>query len=116
MGFGGNRAAMFLIKSAIRAFCYYKSSSWQKSKALITGHVVLDPWLGCPSVKLHYKFDFNGHQTKGWDVIPCMNTWEARSYAESFPHNLPGIIRVNPQNPQETRFFERDQKGGVPAA
>jgi hypothetical protein len=30
-------------------------------------------------------------------------------YAESFSHNMPRIIRVNPKNPQETRFFEQDQ-------
>ncbi len=107
---GGDRFAMFLIRSAIRAFRYYKSSSWERTTARITGHTVLDPWLGCPAVKLHYKFDLNGRLTEGWDVIPCMDTWEASSYAKSFPHNLPGTIRVNPGNPEETRFFERDQK------
>jgi hypothetical protein len=76
-----------------------------------TGHIVLDPFLGCPSVKLHYKFDSNGRSIKGWDVIPALSLLPAKSYAENFPHNHPGTIRVNLQNPQNTRFFELDQKG-----
>lgn len=105
-----DRIAMYLIMSAVRALRYYKSSNWEQATALVTGHIVLDPCLGCPSVKLHYKFDFNGHSTNGWDVIPFTWVLGAKAYAESFPHNLPRAIRVNPRNPQETRFFERDQK------
>jgi hypothetical protein len=72
---------------------------------------VLDPLFGCPSVKLFYKFDFEGHSTKGSDVIPFSDVLRAKAYAERFPHNLPRTVRVNPENPQETRFFEWDQKG-----
>jgi hypothetical protein len=101
----------YLIKSAVRAFRYYKSSSWEQTTALVTGHIVLDPCLGCPSVKLHYKFDYDGRSIKGWDVIPFTGLYKAKYYAESFTHNMPRTIRVNPRNSHETRFFEQDQVG-----
>jgi len=100
----------FLFKSAVRMFYYFKSSSWERTTALVTGHIVLHPiWLGCSSVKLHYKFDSNGDSIKGWDSIPFLGVSQAKYYADSFSHNLPRTIRVNPENPQETHFFERDQ-------
>jgi hypothetical protein len=102
-------ALMFLIKSAVRVFHYFTSSNWERTKAVVTGHIVQDPFLGCPSLKLFYKYDSNGGPAKGWDLIPFQSRPHAKYYAESFSHNMPRIIRVNPQNPQETRFFERDQ-------
>jgi hypothetical protein len=99
-------------KNALRLFRYFESSKWGRVNALVTGHIVNDPiWWGCPTVKLHYKFYAEGRSIKGWDVIPFVFLPDARAYAESFTHNLPKIIRVNPKNPQETHFFERDQKG-----
>jgi len=101
----------YLFKSSLRAFCYYKTSSWEQTTARVTGQIVLDPILGCPSVKLHYRFDSAGRSIKGGDEIPFPGVPQAKTYAESFPHNMPRMIRVNPRNPQETRFFERDQGG-----
>jgi hypothetical protein len=103
----------YLFKSALRAYRYYKSSSWEQTTAQVTGQIVLLPIWGCASVKLHYKFDLDGHLIKSWDVIPFRFRLDAKSYAESFTHNMPRIIRVNPRNPQETRFFERDQSISV---
>jgi hypothetical protein len=97
----------------MRAFYYFQSTKWERTIGFVKGQVVLDPIWGCPSVKLHYRFDSkNGHPTKGWDVIPALSLLEARNYAASFPHDHPVTIRVNPKNPQKTQFFERDQKGG----
>src|ERR1700675_3795982 len=101
-----DRVLMYLIKSAVRAFHNFISFNWERTRALITGHIVLDPFLGFPSVKLHYRFDSNGRPTKNWDVVPFPNLLPARAYAESFPHNHPVTIRVNPKNPQKTHFFE----------
>jgi hypothetical protein len=94
-------------------FRYYKSSSWEQTTALVTGHAVLDPFLGCPSVNLYYKFDLDGHMIKSSDVIPVHSRAHARYYAESFSQNLPRKIRVNPKDPTETRFFEVDQSISV---
>jgi hypothetical protein len=103
----------FSVKSALRVFCYYKSSNWEQTTARVTGQMVLDPIFGCPSVKLHYKFDYAGRSTKGSDLIPFPGTPQAKMYATSFTHNMMRIIRVNPKNPQETRFFEHDQNSSV---
>lgn len=100
---------VYLFKSAIRVFNYFKSSKWERTTAFVTGKIVLNPTWGGPSVKLHYRFDSNGCLTKGWDVIPFRARYQAKYYADSFSHNLPRTIRVNPKNPQKTQFFELDQ-------
>ena len=107
-----DKILMWSLKSALRQFLDFQTSNWQRVNALVTGHAVDDPiWWGCPTVKLHYKFDAEGRELKGCDVIPFWGLLQARTYAESFPHHLPRTIRVNPKNAHETRFFEQDQKG-----
>ena len=106
-----DRVLMYLIKSAARAFYYFKSSDWERTGALVTGHSVSDPFFGAPDLKLFYKYDSSEGPAKGSDSIPFQSRPHAKYYAESFPHNLPRVIRVNPKNPQETHFFELDQKG-----
>jgi hypothetical protein len=102
-----------LFRGTVRVFRYYESSSWERTTALVTGQIVLNPVWGFPCVELHYKFDLNGRSIKGWDRVPFSYNMDARYYAKSFTHNMPRIIRVNPKNPQETRFFERDQKSSL---
>jgi hypothetical protein len=99
----------YSFKSALRVVHYFESSKWERTEAQVTSQVVLYPIWGCSSVKLHYRFDSKGRLIKGWDVIPFPALPQAKYYAESFSHNLPRIVRVNPKNPQETHFFERDQ-------
>ena len=100
----------FLFKIAVRRYRYYRSSGWQRTTAHITGQIPQLPIWGCASVRLHYKFDFNGELTKGLDVIPFRYSLDAKSWAQSLAHNLAQTIRVNPENPQETHYFESDQK------
>lgn len=106
-----DRILTYVVKCAVRVFRYYKTSSWEQATAVVTGQIVQDPLWGCPSVKLHYKFDYDGNSIKGWDEIPLLGLWDAKTYADSLTHNMPRTIRVNPRNPRETRFFERDQGG-----
>jgi hypothetical protein len=110
MAFGSpDRALMYLVMSVVRMFRYYKTSGWEQATAMVTGHTVLDPCLGCAWVKLFYKYDSSEGPAKGWDLIPFQGALHAKYYAESFSHNMARTIRVNPSNPKETRFFERDQ-------
>jgi hypothetical protein len=105
-----DKILMCSFKSVLRLSYDFESSKWDRVTALVTGHIVNDPiWWGCPTVKLFYRFDAEGRSIKGWDVIPFLGLPQARTYAESFSHNLPRIIRVNPKNPEETHFFEQDQ-------
>jgi hypothetical protein len=103
----------YLFKSALRTCRYYKSSSWEQTTAQVTGQIVLLPIWGCASLRLHYKFDLEGDLIKSSDVIPFRFRLDAKTYAQNLTHNVTRVIRVNPRNPQETRFFERDQKGRV---
>jgi len=100
---------VYLFKSAIRVFHFFKSSGWDRCKASFTDWSTLDPGWGCASVKLHYEFISNGRSIKSSDEIPFQMRWHAKTYSESLSHGLHPIIRVNPKNPHETQFFEFDQ-------
>ena|ERR1035441_9882668 len=106
MGFGvADLVVTYFLKSTVRAFLYVMSSGWERTTAIVTGQVILEPFLGCPSVKLCYKFDLNGQVINSWNKVPLPTMYDARTYAASFSHNMPRIIRVNPKNPQETRII-----------
>ncbi len=104
---------MYLTKNIVRALHYIESSNWERTTAFITEHDVLNPFLGCRTVKLHYRFDFYGQPISSRDSIPVLGLLEAEDYAGNFRHNLPVIVRVNPKNPQKTQFFDVDQEGAV---
>lgn len=109
-----DKILMYSFKSTLRLIYDFETSKWTRVNAVVTGHIVHDPiWWGCPTVKLHYKFNSEGRSIKGSDAIPFLGLLQAKTYAESFPHNLQRIIRVNPKNHEETHFFERDQDGEV---
>jgi hypothetical protein len=100
---------MYLIKGSIRIFHLFRSARWERSQATFTHWTVVEPGWGCTSVKLHYKFLAKGRAAKGSDEIPFYMRWHARTYAESLSRDLHPIIRVNPNNPRRTQFFEQDQ-------
>lgn len=102
---------VYLFKSTVRVFRFFESLKWMRTRASLTDWAIIDPGWGCPSVKLHYEFVSNGLSTAGSDEIPFQIDWHAKSYAESLSRELRPIIRVDPRNPRETRFFEWDQKG-----
>jgi hypothetical protein len=104
---------MYLFKSAVRVFDFFKSSKWERTRASFKDWDVVDPAWGCPSVKLYYEFVSRKGLTKGWDEIPFYMRWHARTYAESLSRGLRPMIRVNPENPEETQFFELDQKAAA---
>ena len=55
MGFGvADLVVTYFLKSTVRAFLYVMSSGWERTTAIVTGQVILEPFLGCPSVKLCY--------------------------------------------------------------
>jgi len=101
----------YSFKTLVRLFLYLTSLSWIRVAAFVTGQIAYEPLLGCSSVKLYYKFERNGKWIKGSDIIPQLTLPEAKEYAASFTHNSPRTIRVNPNNPEVTRYFERDQGG-----
>ncbi len=99
----------YLIKGSVRVFYFFNSSNWERITATITSRTVLHPDWGCSSVKVYYEFLANGLSINAWDEIPLLMHWHAKTYAESLSPGLKPIIRLNPKNPQVTRFFEWDQ-------
>src|ERR1039458_4164410 len=110
MGFGvAELVITFFLKIIARAFLYLRSIRWKRTTAFVTGQSILKPFLGCPSVKLCYRFDLNGHEIESWSMVPMLTMYDAKEYVVSFSHNMPRVIRVKPKNPEVTLFFELDQ-------
>lgn len=110
MGFGvADLVITFFFRVMVRAFLYLTSIRWTRTTALLTGHTVIEPLWGCPSVKLSYRFDISGHAIEGCSKVPKLTTYFAKAYSGSFSPNMPKVIRIDPQNTGRTLFFEMDQ-------
>jgi|SRR6266851_6057190 len=105
----------FLFKSFVRAFHFVKSLRWKRSTATVMDSTVLDPYMGCPSVKVHYQVSSDSSQ-QGSDEVPFYLRGSAKRYAQSFSHNLVVTVRVNPNNSREMFFFPYDQHRSSVAA
>jgi hypothetical protein len=108
----GIEGAICTIRNVLRIFFYFESSNWDRVTALVTG-CAIDESFWYTAAHLHYKFEYLGSVMKGSDVHSFIGKYSAQDWAATFPHNFPVVIRVNPKNSQQTRFFEADQKGAV---
>jgi hypothetical protein len=111
VGFGvADLVITFFLKIIARAFLYLWSIRWKRATAVLTGQSILDPFFGCPSVKLCYRFTLDGHERESWSKVPMLTMFDAKQYVGSLPHNMPRIIiRVNRRNPEVALFFDLDQ-------
>ncbi len=98
----------FLFKSSVRAFHFVKSLRWKRSTATVVDSTVLDPYMGCPSVEIHYQVSSDSSQ-RASDEVPFYLRGSAKRYAQSFSGDLAVIVRVNPRNPRDMFFFPYDQ-------
>jgi hypothetical protein len=105
----------FLFKSVVRAFRFVKSLRWKRSTATVVDSTVLDPYMGCPSVKVHYQ-DSSDSSQQGTDEVPFYLRGSAKRYAQDFSLGMEVIVRVNPNNPGEMLFFPHDQHRSSVAA
>lgn len=105
----------FLFKSLVRSFHFLKSLRWRRSTATVVDSTVLDPYIGCPSVKVHYQVSSDS-SLQGADQVPFYLRGSAKRYAQSFSRNLEVIVRVNPTNSGEMLFFPYDQPPSSVAA
>lgn len=103
---------MFLFKSFVRTLRFIKSSRWNRKTASVMDCIVLDPLMGCPSVKVHYQVVSIDRAQEGWNEIPFCFRRSAKQYAPRFSNNRSVTVRINPQRPDEMLFFEMDQKDG----
>ena len=101
---------MYFFRACIRLVRYFKSSKWDRTVASLTGWTVVRPFWGGPLLKVNYEFMADGHLITGQDEFSFAMPLQTKSYAKSLSRGLPSIIRVNPKNPNETRYFDRDQK------
>lgn len=99
----------FLFKSFVRAFHFVKSLRWKRSTAIVVDSTVLDPYMGCPSVKVHYQVVSSESSQQGSDEVPFYLRGSAKRCAHSLPRNLAVIVRINPSNTREMVFFPYDQ-------
>ncbi len=101
---------MYIYRAGIRRFHFSQSRKWDRTVASLTGWTVVRPFWGGPLLKVNYEFMVDGHLITGQDEFSFFMPLQTMSYAKSLSRGLPSIIRVNPKNPHETRYFDRDQK------
>ncbi|MFZ1975560.1 MAG: hypothetical protein WAU89_22135 [Candidatus Acidiferrales bacterium] len=106
----------FLFKSSVRAFRFVKSLRWKRSTAVVVDSTLLDLYMGCPSVKVHYQVVSNESRQQGSDELPFYLRASAKRYAQSLSGNLAVIVRTNPSNQREMLFFPYDQHSSSVAA
>lgn len=100
---------VYFYRASIRLVGFFKSRKWDRVVASLTDWTVSEPGRACLSLKVRYEFMVNGHLVVGCDEFSFISAWHTSSYAQSLSRGLPSIIRVNPRNPHETRYFDHDQ-------
>jgi hypothetical protein len=101
---------MFFVKAAIRTFRFIRSERWVRTVARILDVTLLDPDMGCPLIRVDYQVIFDDQTLSGREEIPYCFRWSAKQYAQLLSRNPILTVRVNPDNPEEMRFFELDQE------
>lgn len=110
MGFGvADLVISFMFRITARAFSYLRTIRWKLITAVLTHHSIHEPFLGCPSLELSYKFEMDGHQIESSSKVPMLTMGYAERYAATFSENKPLGVRVDPRNSKRTMFFESDQ-------
>ncbi|HEY6846759.1 MAG TPA: hypothetical protein VI320_11140 [Terracidiphilus sp.] len=107
---------MFIFKSSVRAIRFLKSLRWNRSIATVLDSTLVDPDMGCPSVKVHYQIASHGDTQQGVDEVPFFLRGSAKSYVRNFSRNQTVVVRVNPGNPDEMLFAPSDQRRSSAAA
>jgi len=107
---------MFIFKSFVRAMRFLKSLRWNRSIATVLDSTLVDPDMGCPSVRVHYQIASNGNTQQGVDEVPFFLRGSAKSYVRSFSRSQAVVVRVNPENPHEMLFALSDQHRSSSAA
>jgi hypothetical protein len=105
----------FFFKSLVRSFHFLKSLRWRRSTATVVDSTVLDPYMGCPSVKVHYQISSDSSQQEV-DEVPFYLCRSAKRYAQGFLGHPTVIVRVNPDDSREMFFFPYDQPDSSAAA
>ena len=98
---------VFLWKSATRAIQFIGSLRWKRTVASVREVIVLDPFLGCPSVRVYYRFDSTPRFTEGEDEVPFLLRWSAKQYAQRLSQAATVIVRVRSE---KTLFFKLDHQ------
>ena len=101
---------MYSIKAVARAYSLISSERWERVKAKILDITLLDPDVGCTSVRVDYQLSLETSKLNGREEIPFVFRWSARDYMQLLSNRTMVKVRVNPQNPKETLFFESDQR------
>jgi hypothetical protein len=100
---------VFLWKGALRIIGFIKSMRWVRTTVSVFRGDPLDPYWGCPSVRVHYRIGTNQDSLEGCDEVPFLLRQRAKRYAAKLSLTPTIIVRVNPANSAETQFFASDQ-------
>jgi hypothetical protein len=100
---------VFLWKGSSRIIGLIKSMRWVRTTVSAFRGDPLDPYWGCPSVRVQYRLGSNQDSREVCDEVPFLLRQSAKRYAEKLSLRRTIIVRVNPANKAETHFFAFDQ-------
>jgi hypothetical protein len=109
-GFVLDIVVAYLHKSFIRVFQYIESARWKRVTASIVESSVLDPPIGCPSVRIRYQVDAEHNPWVTEAEIPFLGRGDAERFARKFSSSRKVSVRVHPDFSTETRFYAFGQK------
>jgi hypothetical protein len=95
---------MYLWKGFFRIIRFAVSIRWMRKSVTDFRSEALDPYWGCPSVRIRYS----GGTNQG-DEVPFLLRRCAKQYVEQLTLRRTIIVRVNPLDATQAAFFEFDQ-------
>ncbi len=100
----------FILWSLFRMLVLGRAIHWRRVNAHVVESTVIRADVGCPSLKLHYRYSNGNDLRDGQDRIPCASLFDAERFARRWSKDEVVIVRVNPFNGTDTHFFRMDQK------
>lgn len=103
-GFVFDILLMYLWRRFFRIIRFVVSTRWTRIIVTDFRSEALDPYWGCPSVRIRY----GGGANQG-DEVPFLLRRCAKQYVEQLTRRRTIIVRVDPLDATQAAFFEFDQ-------
>jgi hypothetical protein len=100
---------VFLWKGFLHTVGFIKSMRWVRTTVSVFRGEPLDPYWGCPSVRVQYRIGTKPDSQEVCDEVPFLLRRSAKRYAAKLSLSQTIIVRVNPANSADTQFFAFDQ-------
>jgi len=110
VGWFADLYVVFAIKVLLEWLRAMRSSKWSLVKAILISPIdVSSTGFGCPTVDVIYEYGVNGELYTGTHTKPFLLEASAEELAARFILGSEFIIRINPNQPEISFMFDKDQ-------